>query len=305
MENKFKLSVIIVNYNSGSYALDCIRSLQKQQGIDFEIIVVDNDSQDNSVSLLKVQLGNQIQLIESPENLGFGRANNLAVSMSGGEFLLLLNPDTVISDPDALRIMVNSLESSPQVGLLGPVIEEPRKNKRVLPRYRYPSSSHLKYTTKFDLLPGKIAWLLGACLLIKRSLYREINGFDQDYFLYGEDADIGLKVRLAGYEVAYCEGVKITHVAGVSELGSNTLDKWLRKKRGLFLFCAKHFDKRDAIHLANMSVLKSYAYLSFLLLGNLLKNKGDLAYQDKKNRFLATITAAREMKQNLLAKTSS
>lgn len=305
MENKLKLSVIIVNYNSGNYALDCIHSLQKQQGIDFEIIVVDNASQDNRVSLLKEQLGNHIQLIESPENLGFGRANNLAASQAGGEYLLLLNPDTVISDQHALKTLVSALEASPQAGLLGPAIEEPRKNKRVLPRYRYPSSSHLKYTTKFNQLPGKIAWLLGACLLIKCSFYHEIGGFDPDYFLYGEDADIGLKVRLAGYEVAYCEAVKITHVAGVSEAGSNTLDKWLRKKRGLFLFCTKHFDKRDAIHLANMSVIKSYIYLSFLLLGNMLKNKDDLVYQDRRSRLLATITAAREMKQNLLSSASS
>jgi len=301
MTVKLQLSVIIVNYNSGAYALNCIRSLQKQEWIDFEIIVIDNASQDHSVMLLKEQLGHSIQLIESPENLGFGRANNLAAGKAVGEFLLLLNPDTVITDPHALKTMVDTLRNSPKVGMLGPAIEEPRKNKQVLPRYRYPSSSHLKYTNKFKQLPGRIAWLLGACLLIKRSVFNQINGFDPDYFLYGEDADIGLRVRLAGYEIGYCEAVKITHVAGVSEFGANTLDKWLRKKRGLFLFCAKHFHQKDALHLANMSIIKSKLYLVSLYLTGFFRNKKSDVYLDKKHRLQATIIAAKELRSRLPA----
>lgn len=294
-----QLSIVIVNYNSGRYALDCIRSLQKQEGIIFEIIVIDNASQDNSVEILREQLGAGVRLIESKENLGFGRANNLAASHAKGEFLLLLNPDTVIADSNALKLMVDTLKTRPQVGMLGPAIEEPRKNKQVFPRYSYPSSGHLKYTNKFKQLPGKIAWLLGACLLFKRSVFNEIGGFDPDYFLYGEDADIGLRIRQAGYEIAYIDTVKITHVSGASEIGASTLDKWLRKKRGLFLFCAKHFDKRDTLHLANRSILKSKFYLAVMCASAWMHKKSDVSYLDKKHRLQATIIAAEELKRRL------
>lgn len=300
MKMQPQISIIIVNYNSGVYVVDCVQSLQKQEAVNFEIIVVDNASQDDSVKLLKKELCQNIQLIESSENLGFGRANNLAVSKAQGEYLLLLNPDTVIDAPYALRTLIDTLKSNPKVGMLGPAIVEPRKNKQVLPRNTYPSAKHLKYTDKFKGLPGSIAWLLGACLLFRRSVFNEIKGFDPDYFLYGEDADIGLKVRLAGYEIAYCDTVKITHVSGVSEFGANTLDKWLRKKRGLFLFCAKHFHRKDAIHLANMSIMKSRLYLVGVYFMGLFHATKNSAYWDKLHRFQATIIAAKELKARLV-----
>jgi len=293
-QNK-QLSIIIVNFNSGLYAVDCIASLFRQVSINFEIIVVDNASQDNSIELLGKNFSERITLIESKENLGFGRANNLAASQACGEYLLLLNPDTVIEDPHALKVMLEQLRNNPQIGLLGPAIDEPRKNKQVLPRYSYPSSRYLKHTDKFKNLPGEIAWLLGACMLIKRSLFEEIKGFDPDYFLYGEDADICLKVRLAGYVIAYYEAVKIMHVAGVSEFNANSLDKWLRKRRGVFLFYIKHFDARDTLRIARNAMFKSRVYLCTLFLTNWFRSIDNPALIDKKNREEATIIVAKEV----------
>lgn len=288
------LSVLIVNYNSGVYALECIHSLLKQRRVVIEIIVIDNASQDDSVKLLRETFDRQIILVESKENLGFGRANNLAASKASGEFLLLLNPDTVITEPNVLKVLVDTLKNNPHIGLLGPAIEEPRKAKQVLPRYRYPSSRRLKYTNKFKQLPGKIAWLLGACMLIKRSVFNEIKGFDPDYFLYGEDADICLRLRLAGYEIGYCDKVQISHVAGASEFGADSLGKWLRKKRGVFLFCTKHFDRRDALEIAKTAIIKSRLYLAALFLTSLFSNKNSVTFLDKKHRLQATVIAAKE-----------
>lgn len=290
-----QLSIIIVNYNSGQYVLDCIASLKRQVAVNFEVIVIDNASPDNSLVLLREGLTHDILLIESSENLGFGRANNLGVSKARGEFLLLLNPDTIISDANTLKVMLDVFNTSPRLGLLGPAIEEPRKSKQVLPRYTYPLSKNLRYTDKLKGLPGSIAWLLGACLLIKHSTFNEINGFDADYFLYGEDADICLRVRLAGYEIGYCESVKITHVAGVSEFGADTLDKWLRKKRGVFLFCIKHFDKRDVLKLARNAIFKSKVYLMMLSFMGLFRCQKKRMSEDKKHRLQATVIAANEV----------
>jgi len=290
-----QLSIIIVNYNSGAYALKCISSLQKQLNIRFEIILVDNASQDNSIDLFKDNLPDNCLFIQSKENLGFGRANNLAASKARGEFLLLLNPDTEIDDPFAISNLIDTLVSNPKVGLLAPLVYEPRKNKLVLPRYSYPSSSGLKYTQKFKALPGKIAWVLGACMLIKRSVYEEIKGFDPDYFLYGEDADICLKVRLAGYEIGFIDTVKIMHVSGASEASASSLDKWLRKRRGVFLFVTKHFDPRDALRLTKTSIFKSKCYLLALKIKGLFLDQNNPSYIDKKHRLQATIIAAEEV----------
>lgn len=295
MSEKFKsISVIIVNYNTGKYVLECIHSLQLQKNIKLEVIVVDNASQDNSVDLIAKEFGSKIKLIQSEENIGFGRANNLAARLAKGEFLLILNPDTTIQSPLALFNLINFLEDHPKMGMAGPAVEEPRKGKYVLPRFRYPSSRHLKYTKTFKNLPGTIAWILGACMLVRRKLYQEISGFDPDYFLYGEDADICLRVRQKGYEIGYCADVHVTHVSGASEIGADSLEKWLRKRRGVFLFITKHFDRRDAIRFAKISILKSEFSMIWLELKDFLRSN-QAGLLDKRHRLEATIIVANEL----------
>lgn len=288
------VSVIIVNYNSGSYALDCIRSLAGQRDVNLEIIVVDNASKDNSLELFTANLPDEVLLIKSPENLGFGRANNLAASRASGDFLLLLNPDTKIDDPHAIKKLLETLLRQPKLGLLAPAVDEPRKNKQVLPRYRYPAANQLRYTQRLKQLPGKIAWVLGACMLIKRSVYNEIHGFDEDFFLYGEDVDICLRLRLAGYEIGYADEVRIMHVSGASEIGADTLGKWLRKRRGIYLFYLKHYDARDVLHIARKAILKSKCYLLALRLRAIFSDKNSPAFLDKMHRLQATISVAGE-----------
>ena len=256
MQPFYSLSILIINYNSGSYALECIKSVLKQENLALQIIVVDNASQDDSVALLRMAFSQEITLIESSKNLGFACANNLAATKATNEYLLLLNPDTVIVGPLDLARLVDFLLQNPKLGMVGPNIEEPTKGKNVKPRLRYPSAHSLKYTQKFNNLPGDIAWILGACMLVKRSVYEEIAGFDPDYFLYGEDADICLRLRLHGYHIGYCDAIKILHVGGASEIGANSLDKWLRKKRGISLFCKKHFDARDSLEIAKKTIIK-------------------------------------------------
>ena len=295
MQNTSKISVIIVNYNSGSYAKDCILSLLKQQSAQLEIIVIDNASVDDSVALLESIFKHQITLIQSAENLGFGRANNLGAAHATGEFLLLLNPDTVIESPDVVQQMVDYYLKNNLIGLLAPLIVEPRKNKQVLPRYSYPSSKQLQNTNKINHLPGDIAWVLGACMLIKRSVFNEINGFDPDYFLYGEDTDICLRLRLVGYEIGFINAVNVMHVSGASEIGANTLDKWLRKRRGLFLFFKKHYHADDVTKIAKAAMFKSQLYLMGLGIKSMFYPKGDLKFLDQKSRLQATVIAAKEV----------
>lgn len=298
------VSVIIVNYNSGNFALAAIQSLLRQIGVKLEIIVVDNASQDDSIFVLQTRLADQILLIQSATNLGFSRANNLGASKANGNFLLVLNPDTVIDDLHAIQHLVKALLANPQVGLMAPLIDEPRKNKQVRPRHTYPSERYLNHTKKLNNLPGDIAWVLGACMLLKRDVFNQINGFDEDYFLYGEDADICLRVRLAGYAIGFADSVKIMHVSGASEIGADSYEKWLRKRRGLYLFFIKHYHSQDVRQLAKSLIFKSNGYLIWHKLKRILFHTTSLKSIDQEHRLKATITAAKEMLQTINKKTS-
>lgn len=289
------VSVIVVNYNSGSYAKTCIESLLKQANVRLEIIVVDNASADDSVNVLKNTFGEKITLIVSQENLGFGNANNLAATKASGDFLLLLNPDTEISNPQAIACLIDFMNKQPQHGLVGPKIFEPRKNKYVSPHFTYPASKRLKFTSKLSQLPGEIAWLLGACMLVRRTVYNQISGFDKDYFLYGEDADICLRIRQLGLTIGYCEAVTILHASGASEIGADSLDKWLRKKRGIMLFYKKHYHPKDVLNIANAAISKSQFGLVLMRFFAPFQGKNKIARLDKKHRLEATMIAAKEI----------
>lgn len=289
------VSVLIVNYNSGAYAATCIDSLMQQQGVLLDMIVVDNASQDHSVKLLQTKLNAKVQLIQSAENLGFGRANNLAATKATGEYLLLLNPDTELHDKQTIQRLIAALVNDATLGLIAPLIDEPIKNKQVLARYRYPAQQSLKHTQTLANLPGRIAWVLGACMLTKRHIYEAIGGFDEDYFLYGEDTDICLRIRLAGYAIGFASDIKVMHVGGASEAGAESYGKWLRKRRGKFLFFTKHYHALDRQALAKSIILKTRLYLVMHKLKGWLAPTPTLAHQDKTHRLNATITAAQEM----------
>lgn len=290
-----RVSAIIVNYNSGAYARQCIESLLQQSGVELEIIVVDNQSRDDSVALLQQTFGNRIRLIANHENLGFGRANNLGVMQASGEFLLLINPDTELSTPDALQILAQ-FTCQPSIGIAGPKIHEPLKRKKyVLPRYSYPSQNKLKFKHQLENLPGGIAWILGACMMLRKAVYEELAGFDPDYFLYGEDIDICLRARLAGYEIGYCPAARITHVGGASERDAPTLDKFLRKRRGFFLFCRKHYDPRDVVRIARMSLLTAFLQGKQAWLRHVFGRISDAQYADQQQRLEAARITAHEV----------
>jgi N-acetylglucosaminyl-diphospho-decaprenol L-rhamnosyltransferase len=137
--------------------------------------------------------------------------------------------------------------------------------------------------------------LLGACLLLKREVYQQISGFDPDYFLYGEDADIGLRIRQHGFEIGFCEQVTIEHVSGASEIGADSLDKWLRKRRGIFLFYTKHYDRRDVMRIAKNTIFKSNLGLKWLSITKLLRAN----VLDRQHRLQATVIVANEVLNEL------
>jgi hypothetical protein len=235
------ISIIIVNYNTASIISDCLDSVFQQKGVNFEVIVVDNASQDNSVAILK-QYPRPLLLLTNQENKGFGHANNQAFTLSQGRYLFLLNPDARLNTPNDLANMVYFMDNNLAYGLIGPSVI--KNNQETKPQFTYPGQKYL-HPDIFKALPGSIAWVIGAAMLIRHNAYEVIRGFDEDYFLYGEEADLCLRIRQRGFQIGHIPEISVNHIGGASEKNTETRALWQKKQKGLHLFYQKHYETAD------------------------------------------------------------
>lgn len=221
-----KLSVIIVSYKVPYYVEQCIRSVRKAtEGIDCEIIVVDNHSQDNTIAYLTKCFDSTITLIDSNHNLGFARANNMAIRQSQGEYVLLLNPDTFVGT-DTIRQVITFMDDHPKAGGAGVRMHNSNgtlamESRRGLPTpyvsflkmlgvdNRY-YMSHLSWDK-----PERIDVMSGAFCMLRRSVLDQIGLLDEDFFMYGEDIDLSYRILKGGYENWYVPA-DIVHYKGES-----------------------------------------------------------------------------------------
>jgi GT2 family glycosyltransferase len=284
-----KLSVIIVNYNTLKYLHTCLDSLSEQQGIDFEVIVVDNCSEAGEKRLIQAIENEKKTLILSDTNLGFGRANNLAVASAKGKYILILNPDTKLIHENTLLELVNALEKS-QYALISPRIEEPEKNKTVTPKSNYPAQKYCKHTN-FKDLKGEIAWVLGACMLVRKADYLKIGGFDSDFFMYGEDVDFCFRLRKEIGSIGYASNITIEHIGGASEKKAPSLEKWKRKREGAFLFYNKNYHPKDVLKIVKRQIFSAKLSLIKISVLSLFFKKSNKML-DSKIRSQATLIVA-------------
>ena len=245
-----KLSIIILNYNVRYFLEQCILSVQRSiKGIDAEIIVIDNNSPDDSCTMMKERFPN-ITLIENKENVGFSKANNQAVAIAKGEYVCILNPDAAVAE-DTFISALKYAESISDIGALGIYLMDGTGNflpesKRNLPT---PKASILKllgagknyYANHIsETKNGEVAVLVGAFMLLKRSVYNEVNGFDEDYFMYGEDIDFSYKITEAGYKNHYLGSNAMLHYKGEStQKDAAYLDRFYG---AMHIFYKKHFN---------------------------------------------------------------
>lgn len=246
------LSVIILNYNVRYFLEQTIRSvLQAIASIDAEIIVIDNNSQDDSAGMMKEVFPN-IKFIQNRENVGYSVANNQAVKEARGEYVCILNPDTAVPH-NVFRDCLNFASQTPKLGALGVKMMDGTGNflpesKRNVPT---PMASTLKLLglakrknsyyandVAMDQI-GEVAILPGAFMFLKRSIYAEVGGFDEDYFMYGEDIDISYKILKAGYKNYYLGSSVILHYKGESPQHDSVYIK--RFYGAIRIFYRKHF----------------------------------------------------------------
>ncbi len=246
--------IIIVNYNTGHLLVRCLDSIRKQKDDKNRIIVVDNDSVDDSLDLLQNDYP-EIELIANNENTGFAAANNQAIQRCAEELLFFLNPDTEL-EAGCLRAIREFMDKHSEVGLAGPVIVNPDGSPHPAVEYSYPGD---RYGGKrFDDLPGTIAWILGAALVARRSVIRTIGGFDARFFLYAEDIDLCLAVRKAGWLLAEIPEAKVMHLEGQSERRAPLVEVMERKVRSDLLFLEKHYDVFTRQKIRRIRLLESW-----------------------------------------------
>jgi len=226
------ISVIIVNWNARHLLECCVRSiLTLGEGLLREVIVVDNGSTDDSVPMVRERFP-QVRLVENAQNDGFARANNWGVRLAQSDYVLLLNTDAFLA-PGALRAMLEMAECKPNAGLVGAQLRNPDGSFQ---------ASHTPFPTlwrEFLILSGlgralhgpwypshgpdadsprMVDYVEGACMLVRRSAYLHVGGFDEGYFMYAEDVDLCHALHDAGWEVWYQPAAIVTHLGGGSSL---------------------------------------------------------------------------------------
>lgn len=276
------VSVVIVNWNRRVLLESCLRSMGREQGVAFEIIVVDNGSTDGSRDLVRTFMGgpHPVHLIENPDNRGFCEANNQGIAAARGEFIALLNNDAeaeprwlahllaAFVNPDvgmaASKILVwraPGAEGPPIIDKVGHLIYPDGQN-------RGRGSGELdngQYDTSEETL-----WPDGCACMYRKSMLDEIGGFDEDLFAYGDDADLGLRARIAGWRSLYMPQAVVWHHGG-SSLGKQNPKRITLIERNRVLLAVKLFP-------GSLLCLNGAYYLARIFAGAVaaLRNRGEI-----------------------------
>lgn len=251
---------VILNYKTATMTLRSVQAaLREMQGIDGEIVVVDNDSQDGSFESLSAQVPPDVRVIRSGHNGGFGAGNNVGIraGLADGrkpDYVYVLNSDA-FPDLGAIRTLLETLEKTPDAGFAGSYIHGPGGDPH-LTTFRFPSiASEFEGAARFGPISRLLAhravpvpipsattevdWLAGASLLMRRSVLDQIGLFDERFFLYFEETDLCLRARRAGFKTIFVRQSEVTHIGSVS----TGMKQWTRVPGYWFDSRARYFRK--------------------------------------------------------------
>jgi GT2 family glycosyltransferase len=223
------LSVIIVNWNGITVLRDCLRSVYgTQQPVNFEVLVVDNASTDDSVSILQREFP-QVKILQNQQNRGFAAANNQAFVVAQGRFVLLLNNDTIVLD-GALANSVSFMDKHPEAGAIGCRVEFPDRSFQTS-CYRFNNLMELfmirllplgsvggerlnlsRYWGRQFTEPTEVDVVAGCFMMVRRDVIATVGGFDEDFFMYGEDEEWCSRIKRAGWKIVYFPSATIIHL---------------------------------------------------------------------------------------------
>lgn len=259
-----ELSIIIVNYKTEELTSNCIDSVIKSntKGFEYEIIVVDNASKDESIEAIEKQFP-EVKIIKNHENLGFSKANNIGIEASKGDYILLLNSDTIV-EQNTLKGALSFAKNHKHIGALGCKILLPSGKldpacKRsfptplnglfhslnldtVFPDSVYFGAYNLTYVDENQVC--SVDCIMGAFMLIPRIVIDRVGMLDEDYFMYGEDIDWCYRIKDAGYQVMYYPEVRIFHHKKASGIGKRNPKVIEAFYDSMTIFYNKHYQNK-------------------------------------------------------------
>lgn len=299
------VSIIIINYQTPDLVIECIRSIkEKTQGIDYELIVVDNGSKDDSLKKINDAVGADIHLIVSKQNLGFGKANNLGAKYAQGKYIFLLNSDTILMN-NAILELIHYLENHPDTGIVGgnlysvdgkenssyslsfdDINSIRRASRRIVVGWELCSAWLLRkmispekmraraYRKNFNHTgkPIEVGYIFGTDMMLSRSLFEEVNGFDPEFFMYAEEEELSWRITQKGLKIVSVPDAKIIHLDGGTFKRDDSFNsrQYGMRQTGTMVYYKKRF--------GNEGVNQFYIYKKMRLkrqifMGKLLRRK--------------------------------
>ena len=281
------LSVVIPSYNTRDLLEQALRTVAEASGdIGVEVIVIDNNSHDGSADMVAEKFP-EVELIRTERNLGFGGANNVAFEHVQGRYVLLLNSDTIVR-PDTLRTLVAFMDEHPEAGAAGCRILDPDGTLQLDCRRSFPTpaAAFYKLTGLSRMFPdsrhfarynltyldpdevNEVDALSGSCMMVRRQVLEEVGGFDEAYFMYGEDLDWAYRMRQLGWKIVYNGQVIVLHHKGAS---SRQRDRQsiLAFHEAMELFFRKHYAGSSGVLMTwlILSAIRSHAFVTLLQRG--------------------------------------
>jgi GT2 family glycosyltransferase len=272
-----KLSVIILCWNDRRVIADCLQSIyENTYETEFEVIVSDNGSTDGSIDFIR-RNHPQVKVIENGRNLRFAKGNNVAISASAGEYVLILNPDTIIRDR-ALDKIIGFADNHQQVGAFGCRVLNSDGSYQTSARpfaslrSEWIVALHLRWLGRLwnlgsgDAYPDwkgeterQVDWISGCFMLVRANILKQLGGFDEQFFYYYEDMDLCRRIRQAGYSIIYTPQAEIIHLKGQStnqRLSSVVfaLDSQVTR----YLYYYKYYGMRGARHARQISLVSLF-----------------------------------------------
>lgn len=301
-----KVSIILVHYKEKKVLYDCIRSIyENPPKTPYEIIVVDNDEIKNVGGYLKKNFP-KVNYVESPGNIGYGKGNNLGVEQAKGEYVFILNPDTVVTK-GAIDKLLSFISTKKKVGVVAPTLYDEKGNSYPLQGTQkltplrgifalsflnkiFPNSSISKnyWLKEADRTkPLEVDVVPGSAFLVKKSLFEKLGGFDKNFFLYFEEADFCNRVKDAGYKLFILPESRILHYWAVSTPPSPRITKiftesrfyYFKKNFGLLnAFLVEAFTRLDKWHLILLAILALGTFLRFYKIEENMIFNGEMGY---------------------------
>ena len=249
-----KLSIIVVSWNTREILADCLNSVYQHPPKDsFELILVDNASTDGSAEMVAEQFP-QARLIKSETNLGFAQGNNLAVPLCVGQYVLLLNPDTIVKQ-NGLQSLIDFLDANPAAGAAGSMLlnvdetlqpschPRPQLGRELWRLLHFDAiKPYGRYNMhQWDLTQNReVDVLMGASLMVRKSILDEIGFLDGDYFMYSEEVDLCFRLQKAGWKLFYVPASKVIHLGGQSSK-QVAMDMFMQLYLGKLKYFRKHY----------------------------------------------------------------